>query len=73
MYKIYIHQNKKNLKIYVGFTQIKIKCQQVRKNKPKSEDAKKNMSNAKKGSKHPNFGKTWRIVNGKRVYSKKAN
>jgi len=41
------------------------------KNKPKSEEAKKNMSNAKKKEKHPNFGKTWKKINGKRIYMEK--
>lgn len=41
------------------------------KNKTKSEKTKKNMSDAKKREKHPNFGKTWTTINGKRIYSKK--
>jgi group I intron endonuclease len=40
-------------------------------NKPKSEEAKKNMSKAKSGKNHPNFGKTWKTINGKRVYLNK--
>ncbi len=41
------------------------------KNKPKSEQAKKNMSKAKQKENHPNFGKSWKLVDGKRVYFKK--
>jgi group I intron endonuclease len=48
----------------------KKKMSESSKNKPKSEKAKKNMSNAKKKENHPNFGKTWSAINGKRVYSK---